>query len=71
MGQTYQTLSKFWVMIQEINVLYILTDKEPLAQRVPLSDAETKYQNLLHWSDTLPFDMLQSDQSAAHVLFFQ
>jgi hypothetical protein len=70
MGQTFQTLSKLWVMIQEINMLYVLTDKKPLSQRVSLSYAEAKYQSLLHWSDSLASGMLQSNQCESHVLFF-
>ncbi|KAK0387840.1 hypothetical protein NLU13_4085 [Sarocladium strictum] len=70
MGETFQTLSKLWVIIQEINILYVLTDEEPLTQRVPLSYAETKYQALLHLADTLLPSMLPTEQSAAHVLFF-
>jgi hypothetical protein len=71
MGHTFQTFSKLWVIIQEINTLYILTDNTSLEKRVPLSFAESKYQSLLAWSDTLLPDMINGENSSVHVLFFQ
>jgi hypothetical protein len=71
MGYAFQTLSKLWVIIQEINTKYILTEKTPLSKRVPLAYAESKYQSLLNWSDTLLPDMLNGEHSPSHVLFFQ
>jgi hypothetical protein len=71
MGRTFQTLSKLWVIIQEIHTLYILTDNTSLENRVPLSFAESKYQSLLAWSDTLLPDMINGENSSVHVLFFQ
>jgi hypothetical protein len=50
--------------------MYILDDKIPLEKRVPLSFAESKYQSLLSWSDSLLPDMVHSEQSPVHVLFF-
>ncbi|KAJ8109113.1 hypothetical protein OPT61_g7694 [Boeremia exigua] len=64
------TLSKLWVMIQQTNTLYILTGNTPLEKQVPLSFAESMYQRLLNWSDTLLPDMLHGKHSPAHVLFF-
>jgi hypothetical protein len=71
MGHTFQTLSKLWVIIQEIHTLYILTDNTSLENRVPLSFAESKYQSLLAWSDTLLPNMINDENSSVHVLFFQ
>jgi hypothetical protein len=71
MGRTFQTLSKLWVIIQEIHTLYILTDNTSLENRVPLSFAEWKYQSLLALSDTLLPDMINGENSSVHVLFFQ
>jgi hypothetical protein len=71
MGNTFQTLSQLWVIIQEINTLYVLTDNASLTERVPLSFAESKYQSLLDWSDTLLPNMFHSEHSPTHVLFFQ
>jgi hypothetical protein len=71
MGHTFQTLSKLWVIIQEINTLYVLTGNTSLEKRVPLSFAESKYQSLLAWSDNLLPDMIHSANSSVHVLFFQ
>lgn len=71
MGHTFQTLSKLWIMIQEIITLYKLRDNTPLDKQVPLSFTEKMYQNLLDWSDTLLSDMLQGEHSSVHVLFFQ
>jgi hypothetical protein len=71
MGQTFQTLSKLWVIIQEINTIYTLADNSPLDKRVSLSYAESKYQRLLDWSDSLLPGMLRDEHSPTHVLFFQ
>jgi hypothetical protein len=71
MGLTFQTLSRLWVIIQEVNTLYILTDNTSLEKCVPLSFAENKYRSLLDWSDTLLPDMLHGKHSPVHVLFFQ
>lgn len=71
MGQTFQTFSNLWVIIQEINTKYTLAEETPIANRVPLSYAESKYQKLLDWSDSLLPDMLTGEHSPPHVLFFQ
>jgi hypothetical protein len=71
MGQTFQTLSRFWVIIQEINTMYNLTDDTPLDKRVSLSFAESKYQSLLAWADSLLPSMIHGEHSPSHVLFFQ
>ncbi|EJP69166.1 nitrate assimilation regulatory protein nirA [Beauveria bassiana ARSEF 2860] len=70
MGQTYQTLSKLWVIIQEINTMYTLEDDRPIDSRVPLSYAESKYQSLLESSHSMLPEMRQGDDSPTHVLFF-
>ncbi|KAJ6782477.1 hypothetical protein PWT90_07883 [Aphanocladium album] len=70
MGQTFQTLSKLWVIIQEINGLYNLADKTPIAERISLSYAEGQFQGLLGWSHSLLPSMCQGEHSPSHVLFF-
>lgn len=70
-GQTCPTLSKLWVIIQEIESIYTLTDRTPLADRVTLAFAESKYQELLAWADTVLPHMLRGEQNSSHVLFFQ
>ena len=71
MGQTFQTFSNLWIIVQEINTKYTLTEETPINNRVPLSYAESKYQKLLDWSDSLLPGMLNGEQSPPHVLFFQ
>ena len=71
MGQTFPTLSKLWVIIQEIESVYTLTDSTPLVDRVSLAFAESKYQKLLAWADTILPQMLRGEHNSSHTLFFQ
>jgi hypothetical protein len=71
MGRTFSTLSALWVIVQSINSMYFSTDERPVAERVPLSFIESKYQQLLAWADTLSKEMLREQHSTTHVFFFQ
>jgi hypothetical protein len=71
MGQTFPSLGRIWVILQEIDTVYTLKDMTPLVDRVPLAFAESKYKKLLSWADTLGPEMHRSDHSPSHVYFFQ
>ena len=71
MGQTLPSLSKLSTILQDIHALYLARDAVPLMERVPLAFAESKYQRLLSWADTLPTELTLRDHSPAHVYFLQ
>lgn len=74
MGRTFPALCQFWTIVQEIIVVFdpattrtTTTNKD----HVPLAFVESRYQKMLHWMDTLVSDMMQENNKAAHVTFFQ
>lgn len=71
MGKTFCALSNLWIIVQEINVVYNLKDSSPLIQRVALAFAESKYQKLLAWADTLTSELQLDENSPGHIFFFQ
>jgi hypothetical protein len=71
MGQTFSTFCQFWTLAQEMAVLYLGQDERTLAERVPLAFAESKYQKLLAWTNTVAESMALNDHSPAHVMIFQ
>jgi hypothetical protein len=71
MGQIFPTLCKLWVLIQEIESVYDLTNSIPLVDRVSLAFAESRYQMLLSWADTILPQMLLKQHNSTLVLFFQ
>lgn len=71
MGETFPVLSQFWVIVQEIEIIYNLKDSRPLVERVPPAFAESKYQKLLAWADTLSPDMELGEHSFSHVFVLQ
>lgn len=64
-------MSKFWMIVQEILAVYNMQDDAPLVERVIPSFAEAKYQKLLAWADTLPVELSNNANNAAHVYLFQ
>jgi hypothetical protein len=70
-GQTFPALCNLWVMAQEIATVYTVREKESLQDRVSLAFAESKYQKLLAWADSLDTNMLRNELNSAPVLFFQ
>lgn len=71
MGRTFPKISSLWVIVQEINSIYVPTDRTPLAERVPLAFAELKCRKLLAWAEGLSSDLLWGAYSTSHILFFQ
>ncbi|KAH6643025.1 nitrate assimilation regulatory protein nirA [Boeremia exigua] len=69
-GHTFTAMSQFWVIVQEILAVYSMQDESPLVDRVIPSFAEAKYRKLLAWADTLPKELGNSSNSAAHVYLF-
>ncbi|KAK8140363.1 hypothetical protein PG984_000429 [Apiospora sp. TS-2023a] len=69
-GYTFGPLCKLWTIVQEVAVVYIAKSNTPVADRVPMSFAESKYQKLLAWSDTLASTYAYGHQSPANNLLF-
>jgi hypothetical protein len=70
-GQTTTSLCKLWPTLQELDHVYSLMGQIPLAQRVTLAFAESRYRKLLVWADALNLEMPTDGSSAFQVFFFQ
>jgi hypothetical protein len=71
MGKSFTTVCEFWAIVQEVANAYLSQGGKNIMDRVPLAFAESKYQKLLHWMDTLVPDMAREVQSIPHITFFQ
>jgi hypothetical protein len=71
MTQTFTTLCEFWIIVQEIDSVYLLKGSTPLSDRVSLAFAESKYRKLLAWASELPQQMIRDESSTHDILFFQ
>jgi len=69
-GQTFPMLCKFWTFLQEINILYDLSSGISLNRNVSLAMAESKFQQLLAWTDSIAPEMHRGEQCPSHVFFF-
>ncbi|KAK8041951.1 hypothetical protein PG993_006474 [Apiospora rasikravindrae] len=69
-GYMFGPLCKLWTIVQEVATVYIVKSGTPVAERVPMSFAESKYQKLLAWSDTLASTYAYGHQSPANTLLF-
>ena len=70
-GQTFEAICKLAVIVQEMTLRYYERTEVPLSERVPLTSAESMYQKLLAWADTLPQCLARSDHCHDHVMVFQ
>lgn len=70
-GHTFTAMSQLWVIVQEILAVHNIQDESPLVDRAIPSFAETKYQKLLAWANTLPRELSNDKDSASHVYLFQ
>jgi hypothetical protein len=57
--------------VQEILAVYNMHEDTPLVKRVIPAFAESKYQKLLAWADTLHTELANDAKSAPHVYLFQ
>jgi hypothetical protein len=71
MGQTFPTMCKFWVLIQGIMAVYRTNATGPSRKTIPLAFAESKYQELLSWADTLKEGMSRGRLGHGHEFIFQ
>ncbi len=70
-GHTFTFLCKLWSIVQDILSLYNVPSSKPIAERVPLSFAEQKYQEMLFWADTFTSELAQNPHHQLHVDIFQ
>lgn len=70
-GITFAHLCNLGITIQQILVAYRNLEESSRTDQVPLSFAESKYQQLLAWSDTLSDNMERNDQPSAYLLYYQ
>ena len=70
MGSTLTHLSRLCVIVQEIQIMYRCNTDTPIPERTSLAFAESKYQKLLQWSDTLPKSMTYNEKSESHIFVF-
>ncbi|KAK7935942.1 conidial development fluffy [Apiospora marii] len=66
MGQTFSALSRFCILTQEMYLVYYCNDGDPDGSPPSLAFAESKFQALLSWADTLPEELACGDDSPAH-----
>ncbi|KAK8064204.1 hypothetical protein PG996_008856 [Apiospora saccharicola] len=66
MGHTFSALSRFCILTQEIYLVYYCVDGDPDRSPPSLAFAETKFQALLSWADTLPKELVCGEHSPAH-----
>ncbi|KAK7952546.1 uncharacterized protein PG986_008274 [Apiospora aurea] len=69
-GYIFGPLCKLWTIVQEVAAVYIVKSGTLVADRIPMSFAESKYQKLLAWSDTLASTYAYGRQSPANLLLF-
>lgn len=71
MGKTLPTLCKLSTIVQEAAAVYIDRKNNSIRSNISLAFAESKYQQLLAWTDTFAGDMACGLLSPTHVLIFQ
>ncbi|KAF4508846.1 hypothetical protein G6O67_005177 [Ophiocordyceps sinensis] len=67
MGQTFPHLCRFWSIVHEVSWVYYAGGQPPMGSRGYLPFAEYKFRELLAWSNGLPVQLTQRDQSPHHV----
>jgi hypothetical protein len=72
MGKTFTSLCQFWVIISEVHAKYYdLNEQGPLADRVSLGFARSKYLQLLNWMENVPKEIVRQHDSPGDVLILQ
>ncbi|KAK8099938.1 hypothetical protein PG999_010312 [Apiospora kogelbergensis] len=66
MGHTFSALSNLCVLTQEIYAVYHRAEGDLNAVQPSLAFAETKFQALLSWADTVPKELACGNNSPAH-----
>ncbi|KAK8076322.1 hypothetical protein PG994_003594 [Apiospora phragmitis] len=71
MGCAFPALCTLWALAQEIAAVYSIDRQKPLAERVSLAFAESKYTKLLEWAATLGPELQRLEQgTSSNTLFF-
>ncbi|KJZ68375.1 hypothetical protein HIM_12235 [Hirsutella minnesotensis 3608] len=67
MGQTFSHLCRFWRIMHEVCLVYYSDGEPTWGSLGHLPFAEFKYRELLAWSNSLPEEFTQKDDSPHHV----
>ncbi|KAH7173245.1 uncharacterized protein B0J16DRAFT_310981 [Fusarium flagelliforme] len=70
MGNTFPSVCELFVIFQQVCVAYSSDEARGLPSEKLLRIAESKYQELLHWADTLSLDMTRVNHCPTHVMIF-
>lgn len=70
-GPLFPTYCRFSSIMQEVAVVYFARVETPLLSRVSVAFAESKYQKLLNWSDSLMSQMVDWGRPTASMLLLQ
>lgn len=68
---TFTALCGLWPLVQEIATVRHSTEGGRLSHNISLAFAESRFQKLLDWSDTLSADIAPRQDNPNHVLLFQ
>jgi hypothetical protein len=69
MGTTLPALCKFWRIIQSVSLVYFPSSPKVDEESLKLEFAETKYRELLAWSESLPAELTRHEDNPHHVVF--
>jgi hypothetical protein len=70
-GSVFAAACQLCVIAQDVVMAFYTKSEIPIAQRVPLSFVESKYRELLAWSETLPFELIRDNEQGPDVLVLQ
>jgi hypothetical protein len=68
---TFAAFCELCAIGQEIAAVYYKCSEGPVATRVPMAFAESRYRKLLAWAESLPFDLVRNEYSKPDVLVLQ
>jgi hypothetical protein len=70
MSQTFSSVCKLWVIYQEVAAISYNLDTAAGGEE-HFRAAESKYQELLRWTNSLPADMARKPSCPAYIIYLQ
>jgi hypothetical protein len=70
-GDTFPAICEFWVIFQQMTLIYFPSDASTTVKDVPLLFAEHIYRRFLDWSNKLGKSCMRVHSSPHHVLVLQ
>jgi hypothetical protein len=71
MGDVFTPLCQLWSIAQEVIAVYSPQKVKEMGKWASVAFAESKYQKLLKWLDTLPSEMQRTGHEEDHVILLQ